>query len=125
LITGATGNVGREVVNLLLDDGVKVAAVTRDPARAALPDSAHVVTGDPSRPITLAPVLSDAEAILLSTRKRWRAEGTPPPPSIASRGSGSASTCGNASVLPRGAATQNAAWLERCAPFRIALPGTP
>ena len=40
LVTGATGNVGREVVNLLLEDGEKVAAVTRDPATAALPGGA-------------------------------------------------------------------------------------
>ena len=51
LVTGATGNVGREVVNLLLDDGQEVAAVTRNPAAAALPGAAHhVVGGDPSRP---------------------------------------------------------------------------
>ena len=37
LVTGATGNVGREVVNLLLEDGQTVRAVTRDPATAALP----------------------------------------------------------------------------------------
>jgi uncharacterized protein YbjT (DUF2867 family) len=47
LVTGATGNVGREVVNLLLDGSEKVVAVTRHPATAALPDGAHVVGGDP------------------------------------------------------------------------------
>jgi len=29
LVTGATGNIGREVVNLLLSGGTKVVAVTR------------------------------------------------------------------------------------------------
>jgi len=53
LITGATGNVGREVVKLLLEDGEAVAAVTRNPATAALPSDAHVVSGDPSRPPTV------------------------------------------------------------------------
>ena len=68
LVTGATGNVGREVVNLLLDSGEKVAAVTRNPATAALPGGAHVVGGDPSRPKTLTSALSGVEAILLSSR---------------------------------------------------------
>src|SRR5437588_12810096 len=45
LVTGATGNVGREAVDLLLDNGVKVAAVTRDPDRAALAHGADVVAG--------------------------------------------------------------------------------
>ncbi|GHO65381.1 hypothetical protein KSC_042730 [Ktedonobacter sp. SOSP1-52] len=52
LVTGATGNVGREVVNLLLSGGKNVVAVTRNPATAALPDGAHVVGGDPSLPPT-------------------------------------------------------------------------
>jgi uncharacterized protein YbjT (DUF2867 family) len=37
LVTGATGNVGREVVKLLLADGEKVAAVTRNPSRPSCP----------------------------------------------------------------------------------------
>lgn len=37
LVTGATGNVGREVVNLLLEDGKKVAAVNRNPAATRCP----------------------------------------------------------------------------------------
>ena len=82
LVTGATGNVGREVVNLLLDDGQEVAAVTRDPAAAALPGGAHVVGGDPSRPQTLTSALRGVEAVLISPRAP---SGTPlpepPPPS--------------------------------------------
>ena len=30
LITGATGNVGREVVNLLLADGAKIVAISQE-----------------------------------------------------------------------------------------------
>jgi uncharacterized protein YbjT (DUF2867 family) len=68
LVTGATGNVGREVVSLLLDDGQTVRAVTRDPATAALPDGAQVVGGDPSQPTTLTSALAGVEAVLISPR---------------------------------------------------------
>jgi uncharacterized protein YbjT (DUF2867 family) len=68
LVTGATGNVGRELVSLLLDDGAEVAAVTRDPATTALPGGAHVVSGDSSHPGTLAPALRGVEAIFLNLR---------------------------------------------------------
>lgn len=68
LVTGATGNVGREVVNLLLGDGVKVAAVTRKPAHAALPADAQIIGGDPSRPETLVSALRSVEAIFLIPR---------------------------------------------------------
>ncbi|MFL5332593.1 MAG: NAD(P)H-binding protein, partial [Geminicoccaceae bacterium] len=68
LVTGATGNIGREVVNLLLADGQQVVAVTRDPATAALPDGARVVGGDPSHPTTLTEALLGVEAVLISPR---------------------------------------------------------
>jgi uncharacterized protein YbjT (DUF2867 family) len=68
LVTGATGNVGREAVKLLLESGAEVAAVTRDPRTAVLPHGGRVVGGDPSRPTTLAPALHDVEAVLLSPR---------------------------------------------------------
>src|SRR5215213_6077044 len=68
LVTGATGNVGREVVNVLLEDGKKVVAVTRNPAAAALPGGAHVVGGDPSHPRTLTSALRGVEAVLISPR---------------------------------------------------------
>src|SRR5260370_7985817 len=68
LVTGATGNVGREVVNLLLSGGEQVVAVTRHPAKAALPEGAVVVGGDPSHPQTLTKALRAVEAILISPR---------------------------------------------------------
>lgn len=46
LVTGATGNTGRHVVAGLLDEGMRVRALTRDPSRADLPDEAEVVAGD-------------------------------------------------------------------------------
>src|SRR5258708_4948374 len=68
LVTGATGNVGREVVNLLLSGGEKVVAVPRNPAKAALPDGAHVVGGAPSRPQTLMPALRGVDVVFISPR---------------------------------------------------------
>ena len=47
LVTGATGRVGRSVVDLLLDAGVPVRALTRRlEAAAMLPANVDVVTGD-------------------------------------------------------------------------------
>jgi len=68
LVTGATGLVGRALVKLLLDDRQPVAAVTRNPATAMLPEGVHVVPGDPSRPQTLVPALRGVEAIFLVPR---------------------------------------------------------
>jgi len=68
LVTGATGTIGREVVRLLAATDRPVAAVTRDPAAAALPEGVHVVHGDASRPHTLASALDGVEAILLAPR---------------------------------------------------------
>jgi uncharacterized protein YbjT (DUF2867 family) len=55
-------------VKLLLDGGEKVVAVTRHPATAVLPDGAHVVGGDPSRPQTLVPALRGVETVFISPR---------------------------------------------------------
>src|SRR5215217_9476951 len=66
VVTGATGNVGREVVNVLLEDGKKVVALTRNPAAAELPGGAHVVGGDPSHPQTLTSALRGVKAVLIS-----------------------------------------------------------
>jgi len=68
LITGATGNVGREVVNLLLAEGRDVVAVSRNPATAKLPSNAQVIAADPGRPQTLATAFKGIEAVLLSPR---------------------------------------------------------
>lgn len=46
LVTGATGNVGRPLVEQLLAAGHRVRALTRDPASAALPAETDVVAGN-------------------------------------------------------------------------------
>ncbi|NEB76049.1 NAD(P)H-binding protein [Streptomyces sp. SID14478] len=68
MVIGATGSVGREVVDLLLKDGEEVAAVTRDPGRAALPVGVHVVEGDPSAPGGISEWPDGTEAVLLNPR---------------------------------------------------------
>ncbi|MEU2946588.1 NAD(P)H-binding protein [Nocardiopsis alba] len=49
LVTGATGNVGRRVTAGLVEAGVSVRALTRNPARAELP-GAEIVRGDLTEP---------------------------------------------------------------------------
>ncbi|WP_246214091.1 NAD(P)H-binding protein [Kitasatospora viridis] len=66
LITGATGNVGREVVEQLLAQGRPVRAVTRDASRAAGLAGAEVVAGNPAEPDTLAEALAGVRALFLN-----------------------------------------------------------
>ncbi|WP_067842653.1 SDR family oxidoreductase [Amphibacillus sediminis] len=63
LVTGATGNVGREIVNQLLRKNQQVRALTRDPSTARLPKEAEVVKGDLSHPETLTSVLDGVTAM--------------------------------------------------------------
>ncbi len=46
LVTGATGNVGRNVVEQLVNRGADVRAHVRDPAKASFPAAVDVVQGD-------------------------------------------------------------------------------
>lgn len=46
LVTGATGNVGSNVVQQLLNRGASVRALVRDPAKASFPAGVEVVQGD-------------------------------------------------------------------------------
>lgn len=65
VVTGATGNIGAELVRALAEDGQRVRAVVRDPARASLPDGVEAVTGDLNRPETLAEALDGAQGMYL------------------------------------------------------------
>ncbi|MFI9250601.1 NAD(P)H-binding protein [Streptomyces sp. NPDC053069] len=65
LVTGATGNVGRNLVSYLLEAGHPVRALTRDPERAALPDGVEVVQGDLEQPDTLAAALKGVTGAFL------------------------------------------------------------
>ncbi|GAB3437891.1 NAD(P)H-binding protein [Streptomonospora sediminis] len=66
LVTGATGNVGKHVVRRLLEEeGRAVRALTRDPARADLPEGAEAVAGDLAHPGSLGPALEGIDAAFL------------------------------------------------------------
>ncbi|MFF8601128.1 SDR family oxidoreductase [Streptomyces sp. NPDC015232] len=66
LVTGATGRVGRIVIDHLLDAGAPVRALVRRPeAAATLPPAVEVVLGDLTVPESLDPALKGAGAALL------------------------------------------------------------
>ncbi|GIH75290.1 SDR family oxidoreductase [Planobispora longispora] len=65
LVTGATGFVGRNVVTQLLQAGVEVRALTRNPAKANLPETVEVVRGDLTDLSTVAPALEGVTAMYL------------------------------------------------------------
>ena len=65
LVTGATGRVGRAVIDQLMDAGVPVRALTRRSEAAALPANVEVVTGDLTVPESLDAGLRGAGAVFL------------------------------------------------------------
>ncbi|MGY6650579.1 NAD(P)H-binding protein [Amycolatopsis sp. TRM77291] len=67
LLTGANGVVGRQVTNVLLNQGIDVAAVTRGDG-SGLPSNAEVVAGDLFRPAWIETALEGVEAIQISPR---------------------------------------------------------
>jgi uncharacterized protein YbjT (DUF2867 family) len=65
LVIGATGRVGRAVVDGLLGAGVSVRALARRPAAAGLPAEVEVVAGDLTLPESLEPALRGAATVFL------------------------------------------------------------
>jgi uncharacterized protein YbjT (DUF2867 family) len=65
LVTGATGRVGRLVVDELLRAGASVRALPRRPEHAALPVGVDVVAGDLTDPASLDPALDGAVTVFL------------------------------------------------------------
>jgi uncharacterized protein YbjT (DUF2867 family) len=66
VVTGATGGIGRPLVDLLLAEGAPVRALTRNPANAALPDGAQVVQADFTAGQPLEHLLDGADALYLN-----------------------------------------------------------
>ncbi|ADI07598.1 NmrA family protein [Streptomyces bingchenggensis BCW-1] len=68
LLTGATGNVGRELVRQLDAQGTDFRILLRDPARAAdLPQRAERVVADLDKPTTLTSAFHGADRLFLLT----------------------------------------------------------
>jgi uncharacterized protein YbjT (DUF2867 family) len=65
LVTGATGHVGRQVVEQLVTAGHPVRAMTRSPATAALPAPVETVAGDLADPASLTAALDGVGAVFL------------------------------------------------------------
>lgn len=63
VVTGATGNVGRELVRSLVDAGERVTAVSRRPAH--VPEGARHHQGDLAEPESLVPAFEGADALFL------------------------------------------------------------
>ena len=69
LVTGATGNIGRELTRELDAKGATLRLLVRDPARAArLPERAERVVGDLGDPATLAPAFDGVDQLFLLTQ---------------------------------------------------------
>jgi uncharacterized protein YbjT (DUF2867 family) len=65
LVTGATGNVGRIVVERLVEAGERVRVITRRPEAAVFPAGVEVRHGDLADPATLAGPLTGVERLYL------------------------------------------------------------
>ena len=65
LVTGASGHVGRAVLNQLLAAGADVRASSRDPRTAQLPAGVPVVAADLTRPETLPAALAGVTPVFL------------------------------------------------------------
>ncbi|MFJ2772733.1 NAD(P)H-binding protein [Streptomyces sp. NPDC087300] len=66
VVTGATGNVGRALVGQLAAARVPVRGLTRDPARAHLPEGAETARLDPAAgAASLAPLFTGASGLFL------------------------------------------------------------
>lgn len=68
LVTGATGNVGEQLVEDLLNKGAQVRVLIRDPKKAArLGHRVEMAIGDLDQPETLQPAMQDIEKLYFVT----------------------------------------------------------
>jgi uncharacterized protein YbjT (DUF2867 family) len=65
LLTGATGFMGRRIVDELVRAGETVRALTRTPESAGLPDGVELFAGDLERPATLGDALRSVDRLYL------------------------------------------------------------
>jgi uncharacterized protein YbjT (DUF2867 family) len=65
LVTGATGNVGREVVQQLQQAGRHVRVLTRSPEKVSFPEDVEIAAGDLTAPETLKTALDGVQKVFL------------------------------------------------------------
>ncbi|MFE7796241.1 NAD(P)H-binding protein [Nocardia sp. NPDC057440] len=65
LVTGATGNIGAELVAQLSASGERVRALVRNPDRAGLPVGVEAVTGDLNRPESMTETFDGVDGMFL------------------------------------------------------------
>src|SRR5205823_1661008 len=65
LITGATGNIGGQVLSQMPTTGLQLRALVRNPDRAGLPAHVEIVRGDLTRPETLDQCLDAIDTVFL------------------------------------------------------------
>ncbi len=75
LLTGATGSIGGRLLPLLLDAGLRVRCLVRDPARARLPGDAEVARGDLLTGEGLAAALGGVEVAYYLVHSMGRSAG--------------------------------------------------
>ncbi len=72
LVTGATGTVGRPLIEVLSTAGANIRAVIRNGQAAGLPDGVEIVRGDLSRPDSIAPDRNkEAEQAAVASGLEW------------------------------------------------------
>ncbi|KAM3102745.1 SDR family oxidoreductase [Phormidesmis sp. 146-12] len=71
-VAGATGETGRRIVQQLIDRGIPVRALVRDPqtARSVLPTGIELVTGDVLNPGSLRSAMGDSTIVFCATGAR-------------------------------------------------------
>ncbi|MBT2233896.1 NmrA family NAD(P)-binding protein [Nonomuraea sp. NEAU-A123] len=65
LVTGATGNIGSQLVTALTQAGQQVRALVRDPKAVTMPPGVQLVTGDLNQPDSLADALVGVRGVFL------------------------------------------------------------
>lgn len=65
LVTGATGTVGKHMVQQLVQRGIEVRAISRNPQQANLPEGVQVVAGNLNDPDSLIPAMQGVRAMHL------------------------------------------------------------
>jgi uncharacterized protein YbjT (DUF2867 family) len=78
VVTGATGNVGRPLVQLLVAAGRRVTAVSRRISAPDVPAGVRHQQADLAEPDSLKPALDGAEALFLLTSGDWVSAGGNP-----------------------------------------------